>query len=187
MSSQKKLYGLALWNIYTLTRVWFWSVCPALGNRHQNNTRVSVYTVCYDSICITWWRHQMDTFSALLLALCASAQRSFDVFFDLSLNKSSRRLWFETPSHRLWRHCNDFIFHGIMTQYITMKWRSSHTDSVSHLPCLCFADDVTIKCWWLYKCMTWRDSCDASTWQAISNPLNIDFNFVKKREYISLQ
>ena len=49
--------------------------------------------------CNTWWRHQMETFSAKL-AICAgnspvpgefSAQRpmtwSFDVFFDLRLNK----------------------------------------------------------------------------------------------------
>ena len=37
--------------------------------------------------------------------------RSFDVFFDMRLNKrlskQSRRRWFETPSSSLWRHCND--------------------------------------------------------------------------------
>ena len=36
--------------------------------------------------------------------------RSFDVFFDLRLNrqlsKQSRRRWFETPSRSLWRHCS---------------------------------------------------------------------------------
>ena len=36
---------------------------------------------------------------------------SFGVFFDMRLNKrlskQSRRLWFQTPSHSLWRHCND--------------------------------------------------------------------------------
>ena len=36
--------------------------------------------------------------------------RSFDVFFDLRLNKrlskQSRRRWFGTPSRSLWRHCN---------------------------------------------------------------------------------
>ena len=36
--------------------------------------------------------------------------RSFDVFFDLRLNKrlstQSRRRWFETPSRSLWRKCN---------------------------------------------------------------------------------
>ena len=70
----------------------------------------------------SWWRHQMETFSALL-ALCAGnspvtgefpsqrpVTRSFDVFFDLRLNKRlsthSRRRWFKTPSCSLWRHCN---------------------------------------------------------------------------------
>ena len=70
----------------------------------------------------TWWRHQMETFSALL-AICAGnspvtgelpaqrpATRSFDVFFDLRLNirlsKQWWGWWFETPSRPLWRHCN---------------------------------------------------------------------------------
>ena len=72
----------------------------------------------------TWWRHQMETFSALL-AICAGnspvngefpsqrpVTRNFDVFFDLRLNKRlSKQSWcwcFETPSRSLWRHCNDF-------------------------------------------------------------------------------
>ena len=63
----------------------------------------------------TWWRHQMETFSALL-ALCAGnspvtgefptqrpVTRSFDVFFDLWLNKGLSKQswgwWFETPSN----------------------------------------------------------------------------------------
>ena len=71
----------------------------------------------------SWWRHQMETFSALL-ALCAGnspvtdefpAQRpmtrSFGVFFDLCINnllsKQSWGWWFETPSVSLWRHCNE--------------------------------------------------------------------------------
>ena len=71
----------------------------------------------------SWWRHQMETFSALL-ALCAwnppatgefpsqrPVTRSFDVSFDLSLNKplskQSWGWWFETPSYSLWRHCNE--------------------------------------------------------------------------------
>ena len=37
--------------------------------------------------------------------------RSFDVFFDLHLNKGLSKQWwgwwFETPSCPLWRHCND--------------------------------------------------------------------------------
>ena len=73
-------------------------------------------------IGISWWRHQMETFSALL-AICAGnspvsgefpaqrpVTRSFDVFFDLRLNKrlskQSRGWSFETLSHPLWRHRN---------------------------------------------------------------------------------
>ena len=69
------------------------------------------------------WLHQMKTFSASL-ALCEMyppeetrwfpskrpVTRSFDVFFDLRLNKrlskQSRHRWFETPSRSLWRHWN---------------------------------------------------------------------------------
>ena len=67
---------------------------------------------------VSWWRHQMETFSALL-ALCAGnspvpgefpAQRpmtrSFDVFFDLQLSKQSWGWWFEMPSCSLWFQCN---------------------------------------------------------------------------------
>ena len=71
---------------------------------------------------LAWWRHDMETFSALL-AICAGnspvtgefptqrpVTRSFDVFFDLSLNKrlskQSWGWWFEVPSRSLWRHPN---------------------------------------------------------------------------------
>ena len=64
----------------------------------------------------------METFS-VLLALCEGnplvtggfpsqrpVTRSFEVFFDLPLNKrlgkQSRRQWFEMLSSSLWRHCN---------------------------------------------------------------------------------
>ena len=39
--------------------------------------------------------------------------RSFDVFFDLHLNKRLRKqswgCWFEMPLRRLWRHCNVIV------------------------------------------------------------------------------
>ena len=66
----------------------------------------------------SWWRRQMGAFSALL-ALCVTGEfpsqkpvtRSFDVFFDLRLNKrlskQSWGWWYQTPSRSLWRHCND--------------------------------------------------------------------------------
>ena len=69
-----------------------------------------------------WWRHQIQTFSALL-AICAGnspvlgefptqrpVTRSFDVYFDLRLNKwlckQSWGWWFETLLYPLWRHSN---------------------------------------------------------------------------------
>ena len=42
----------------------------------------------------------------------AIVTRSFDVFFDLRLNKQLSKQWwgwwFATPSPALWRHCNDW-------------------------------------------------------------------------------
>ena len=86
----------------------------------------------------SWWRHQKETFSALL-DICAGnspvpgefpaqrpVTRSLDVFFDLRLNKrlskQSWSWWFETLSRLLWRHHNvsnwsvngQFIFHVII-------------------------------------------------------------------------
>ena len=75
------------------------------------------------SILFKLQRHQMETFSALL-AICAGnspvpgefpaqrpVTRSFDVFFDLRLNKrlskQSWGWWFETLSRSLWRHRNE--------------------------------------------------------------------------------
>ena len=73
-------------------------------------------------VLLSWWRHQMETFSALL-PVCAGnspvpgefpaqrpVTRSFHAFFDLRLNKplskQSWGWWFETLSRPLWRHCN---------------------------------------------------------------------------------
>ena len=86
----------------------WWAACP------------NIYPQSHD---ITWWRHQMETFSALL-AICVGnspipgqfpaqrpVTRSFGVFFDLRLNKrlgkQSWGRWFKKLSRPLWRHCND--------------------------------------------------------------------------------
>ena len=90
---------------------------------------------------ISWWRHEMETFSASL-ALCEGnspatgefpsqrpVTRGFDVFFDLRLNKrlskQSKRWWFEPPSRPLWRHCNVFlltIYPLVLYPYTWMTW-----------------------------------------------------------------
>ena len=71
---------------------------------------------------LTWWRHQMKAYSALLALYAGNSPftgefpsqgpvtRSFDVFFDLHqskrLSKQSWGWWFQTPLCSLWRHCN---------------------------------------------------------------------------------
>ena len=82
----------------------------------------------YDTCYSTWWRHQIETFSALL-AICTGnspvtnefpsqrpVTRSFDVFFDLCLNKRLSKQWwgwlFQTSSRSLWRHCYKVCFTG---------------------------------------------------------------------------
>ena len=91
-----------------------------------------------------WWRHQMETFSALL-ALCAGnspvpvnfpaqrpVTRSFDVFFHLRLNKRLSKQpwgwWFETAGWSLWRHRNDYTMSVLRT--ITPSVKSSVTTTL---------------------------------------------------------
>ena len=74
-----------------------------------------------------WWCHQMETFSMLLAVWKGNSpvtsefpsirpvMQSFDVFFDLCLNKrlskQSRHQWYEMPLRcSLWCHCNVCIF-----------------------------------------------------------------------------
>ena len=98
---------------------------------------------CYNTVNspIPWWCHQMETFS-VLLALCAGnppvngefpAQRpvtwSFDVFFDLCLNKPLHKeswgWWFEMPSRSLWRHRNAMeqnTYEGLRVRYRVSLW-----------------------------------------------------------------
>ena len=78
----------------------------------------------------SWWRHQMEIFSALL-AFCAGnspvtgefpaqrlVTRSFDIVFDLRLNKRLSKQpqgwWFETRLYPLCPHCNVFLEEHIL-------------------------------------------------------------------------
>ena len=104
---------------------------------HQRKHQSSTSLASVKSLLITWWRHQMETFSALLAIRAGNlpvpgefptqkpVRRSFDVFFDLRLNK---RLsiqwwgwWFETLSRPLWRHRNAFIEKVLPLCYFTPK------------------------------------------------------------------
>ena len=133
------------------------SLDPGLGNKFQwmlnKKGRFSWKTIslklssaklqasCSDphNAYITRWRHQMETFSALL-ALCAGnslvsgkfpsqrpVTRSFDVLFDLRLNirlsKQSWGWWFETPSCSLWRHCNVTRWYAPLDSMTVSTWQ----------------------------------------------------------------
>ena len=93
------------------------------------------------------WCHQMETFSALL-AICPGnslvpgeslsqrpVTRSFDVFFDLRLNKrlseQSWGWWFETLSRPLWRSCNASV--EVCTRLDMALWIFYGVYCISHL------------------------------------------------------
>ena len=93
-------------------------------------------------IRFAWWRHQMETYSALL-ALCAGnspvpgefpaqrpVTRSFDIYFDLRpnkrLSKQSWGWWLETLSCSLLRHCNG-------NQWWRYSWALTHLFAVIYV------------------------------------------------------
>ena len=153
----------------TLYSVWFWTV---LTDNEEGKLFESPTSVIERS----WWRHQMEAFSALL-TICAGnspvpgefpAQRpvtqSFDIFFDLRpnkrLSKQSWGWWFETLSPSLWRHCNEWP----MSRYDIIKlgtwWHQAVTPS--HLLNQCWIVFIEANAsttglfhrkYWLFKCV----------------------------------
>ena len=121
---EKYRYTDQSWCVILVLPRWAWNIADirACFQAHISDTVWElIIHMLKDKMC-SWWRHQMETFSALL-AICAGnspvpgefpaqrpVTRSFDVFFDLRLNKrlskQSWGWWFETLSRRLWRHCN---------------------------------------------------------------------------------
>ena len=113
---------------WPVTRECFHLTTSSYSARIERNIRSQNWRHAYEEPHSTLdtryarWRHQMDTFSALL-ALCVGnlpvtcefpsqrpVMRSFGVFFDLRMNKwlskQSKRRWFGTSSCSLWRHSN---------------------------------------------------------------------------------
>ena len=98
---------------------WWWGV----------TVMVAFTDILYNSVIgtgrISWWRHQMETFSALL-ALCAGnspfngeflaqrpVTRSFDIFFDLRMNKQLSKqswgLWLERSARSFWQTIKSLV------------------------------------------------------------------------------
>ena len=79
--------------------------------------------------------------------------RSSDVFFDLCLNTrlniQSKRLWFETPSRSLWRHCNVTKWHNHKKTKLNARcifWRIYSTCNRTYLSDI-IDSDVTWAPW----------------------------------------
>ena len=126
------LFGRRLFNLkindHDIYIAPYWSTKELKRLLSQNNKVLQLYFEHHQifHFCLsglTRWRHQMETFSALLV-LCAEnspvtgefppqrpVTRSFDVFFDMRLNKGLSKQswgwWFETPSCPLLCHCNE--------------------------------------------------------------------------------
>ena len=111
----------------------------------------------------TWWRHQMETFSVLLaifagkspvtgeLPLQRPVTQSFDIFFDLRLNKRLSKWWWgwwlETPSRPLWRHCYDIIAILQVVSWMDISWFYSNFTEFFKCPVQSALDQVRIWCW----------------------------------------
>ena len=71
--------------------------------------------------------------------------RSFDVLFDLRLNKrlrkQSRCRWFETPSPSSWRHCNALFFSPVNETETPPPPPSPPTPPPSSMP-RCFVEGI---------------------------------------------
>ena len=67
--------------------------------------------------------------------------RSFDVFFDLRLNKGlskqPRGWWFETQSWSLWRHCNDITDKRDFARFFLFDLSFKQTFFILQRPCCC--------------------------------------------------
>ena len=139
---------------------------------------------------MAWWCHQLETFSASL-ALCAGhspvtgeftsqspVARSFDVFFALRLNKRLRKQswgwWFETPSHPLWRRCNEFsgnyricngFFCVVLFDYeLDFGWVMLNIEPYIS----CMHNQMSVKSSWRIKMWT---SCIIKMWTSCIIPL----------------
>ena len=125
-ASHLRNHGVRMTSLYIILNIWSQyfvgnTIRPNWFGVHQPRSIRQV------SCCVwyTWWRQQMETFSALL-AIWAGispvtgefpaqkpATPSFDISFDLLLDKRLSEhwwgWWFKTPSHPLWRHINDIV------------------------------------------------------------------------------
>ena len=97
--------------------LWCASYCLIMSGVCVYLCKTGIQAFVINCVCVFMMTSSNGNISALqaLYAGNSPVTRSFDVFFDLRLNKQlskqSRCWWFQTQSRPLWRHCNG-IFHS---------------------------------------------------------------------------
>ena len=113
-------YLMMLWSLTSVAheQLWYW---PLTMNRPLPSTTTELRWKEYMHF-FSWWRHQMETFPALLAHCAGNSPIPVDsphkgqwrgaLMFSLicahnkRLSKEPWGWWFKTPSGSLWRHCN---------------------------------------------------------------------------------
>ena len=125
---------------------------------HSSHVKARYWMSFMDS---TWWRHQMETVSALLALYAGNSPdtgefpsqrpvtRSFDVLFDLRLNKQLNKqswgLWLETPSRPFWRHSNVYFASFTEVMYVICYIGSSHNGALVYtIYCIHLTRPITL-------------------------------------------
>ena len=93
-------------------------------NKHQSFLWQPIYPKNPHNLC---WRLQIETFSALPAFFFIPITKASDADFwcllwstpEQRLSKQSRRRWFKTSLHSLWRHCN-----ARQGRFMTHKWEN---------------------------------------------------------------
>ena len=103
---------VAIWDAMTLVWRHFNGYMMMIGTQKPLDYIIAFSWILWDHDDVIKWKHFPCYWS--FVRRIHRSQRpvtlSFDVFFDMGLNKrlgrQSRHQWFETPSHSLWRHGN---------------------------------------------------------------------------------
>ena len=143
INQQKMTVIKIIKNSFWLTFTW-WTISICITNLSLLSTGMTyIWTPSlWKTWAYSWWRHQMETFSALLAIRAGNSPvsgefptqrpvtRSFDVFSDLRLNKGLRKQswgWgFETLSRPIWRHRNVFYILNNMTADVVLRYSSQN-------------------------------------------------------------
>ena len=180
------------------------AVSWSLWTKSVKNIELTVYKTKQLDLqqeLLSWWRHQMETFSALL-AFCAGnspvpgefpsqrpVTRSFDIFFNLCLNKplckQSRRWWFQTPFRPLWRHRNVPKMAPMQkgfswdVAFMLPKWLVIGTGLINIRQCMAVgpASCLLLVWWigWVWAMRSWHDGEIASYELIDKFPRNLYF------------